>query len=244
VVILVAGLLFIVVCGKALADYLRRRDPLQRDVVVLLAAPAMLFALSMLQAVTAAPPRPVTAAALILLFGQPFFTLRLLGHVGRVPRWLYPVVVGGWVMTAVPLALLSRPVAQPVVWAAVGAFFAGQLIAALYLVGEAQRRAGAARVRLGLAAAATAAFGAMLLIAATGPQGSRAARPGLAAPPVVRAGIGRADPAAVGRAVRRAAANDLAAIHGNGPGAGRRGRGHGAATRCRRATARGRRCRG
>jgi PAS domain S-box-containing protein len=177
VVILVAGLLFIVVCGKALADYLRRRDPLQRDVVVLLAAPAMLFALSMLQAVTAAPPRPVTAAALILLFGQPFFTLRLLGHVGRVPRWLYPVVVGGWVMTAVPLALLSRPVAQPVVWAAVGAFFAGQLIAALYLVGEAQRRAGAARVRLGLAAAATAAFGAMLLIAATGPQGSRAARP-------------------------------------------------------------------
>jgi len=176
-VILVAGLLFAAVCAHALAGYLRRRDPLQRDVVVVFAAPAMLFALSMVRAVTAAPPRPVTAVALVLLFGQPFFTLRMVGQVGRVPRWLYPVVVGGWVSTATPLAVLPRPLPRPVIWVAVGVFFAGQLIAALYLASEARRRAGAARVRLGLAAAATAAFGAMLLIAPSGPVGNRAARP-------------------------------------------------------------------
>jgi hypothetical protein len=67
------------------------------------------------------------------------------------------VVVGGWVLTAVPLALLPRPLPRLAVWAAVGVFFAGQLIAALYLASEARRRAGAARVRLGLAAAATVA---------------------------------------------------------------------------------------
>jgi PAS domain S-box-containing protein len=177
VVILVAGLLFAAVCGHALVGYLRRRDPLQRDVVVVFAAPAMLFALSMVQAVTAAPPRWMTAVALVLLFAQPYFTLRLVGQVGRVPRWLYPMVLGSWVVTAGPLAVLPRPLSRSVVWVAVTVFFAGQLIAAGYLAGEARRRAGAARVRLGLAAAATAAFGAVLLIAAWGPAGSRAARP-------------------------------------------------------------------
>jgi PAS domain S-box-containing protein len=174
--ILVAGLLFAAVLAHALVGYLRRRDPLQRDVAVVFGAPAMLFALSMVRAVSTAPPRWVTAAAVVLLFGQPYLTLRLVGHVGRVPRWLYPVAVGGWVLTAAPLALLPRPLPRPVVWLAVGVFFAGQLIAAGYLAGEARRRAGAARVRLGLAAAATAGFGTILLIAASGPAGSRLAR--------------------------------------------------------------------
>jgi PAS domain S-box-containing protein len=177
VVILVAGLLFAAVLVHAVVGFLRRRDPLQRDVVVVFAAPAMLFALSMVRAVTAAPPRWVTAIAMVLLFAQPYFTLRLVGQVGRVPRWLYPLVVGGWVVTAAPLAVLPRPLPRPVVWVAVAVFFAGQLMAAGFLAGEARRRAGAAGVRLGLAAAATAAFGAVLLIAAWGPAGGRAARP-------------------------------------------------------------------
>jgi PAS domain S-box-containing protein len=177
VVIVVAGLLFAAVLVHAVAGFLRRRDPLQRDVVLVFAAPAMLFALSMVRAVTAAPPRWVTAVAMVLLFAQPYFTLRLVGQVGRVPRWLYPMAVGGWMLTAAPLAVLPRPLPQPVVWVAVTVFFAGQSIAAGYLAGEARRRAGAARVRLGLAAAATVAFGAMLLIAASGPAGGRAARP-------------------------------------------------------------------
>ena len=175
--ILVAGLLFAAVLGHALVGYARRRDPLQRDVVLVFAAPAMLFALSMVRALISVPPRWVTAAALVLLFAQPYFTLRLVGQVGRVPRWLYPVTVSCWVLTAAPMAVLPRPLPRPVVWLTVGVFFAGQLIAAGYLAGEARRRAGAARVRLGLAAAATAVFGAVLLIAASGPAGSRAARP-------------------------------------------------------------------
>ena len=174
---LVAGLLFAAVLGHALAGYLRRRDPLQRDVVVVLGAPAMLFALSLVRALTSAPPRWVTAAALVLLFGQPYFTLRLVGQVRRLPWWVYPVAIAGWVLTAAPFVVLDPPLPPPVVWATVGMFFAGQLTAAVYLAMEARRRAGAARVRLALAAAATAVFGAVLLIASSGTAGSRAARP-------------------------------------------------------------------
>jgi PAS domain S-box-containing protein len=176
-VTLVAGLLFAAVLGHALVGCLWRRDPLQRDVVLVFAAPTMLFALSLVRAVMSTPPRWMTVVALVLLFGQPYFTLRLVGQVRRLPGGVYPAAIAGWVLTAVPFAVVRPPLPRPVVWVAVGLFFAGQLTAAVFLAAAARRRAGAARVRLALAAAATAVFGALLLIASSGPAGSRAARP-------------------------------------------------------------------
>ncbi|MEN3304143.1 MAG: hypothetical protein V7603_345 [Micromonosporaceae bacterium] len=176
VVALAVGL-FAAVFARTLVAYLRRRDPVQRDVVIVFAAVAMLFVLSVVRAWVEHPPRLVTDVALAALFGQPFFTLRLVGRVRRLPGWLYPVAVAGWVGTVGALVVVRPPLPRPLVWAVVGVFCVGELTAAGYFGAQAVRRAGAARVRLAYAAAATALLGVSLLIAAAGPAGSRAARP-------------------------------------------------------------------
>src|SRR3954471_24467493 len=60
--------------------YLRRRDPLLRDVMWLFASVAMLFLLGLVRVFVGRPPRPVVILAIALLLAKPLFTLRLVSR--------------------------------------------------------------------------------------------------------------------------------------------------------------------
>ncbi|MEV7629232.1 PAS domain S-box protein [Actinoplanes sp. NPDC089786] len=148
--------------------YLRRRDPLLRDVMLVFAAVAVLFVLGVVRVLIGPPPQVVAASASALLLAQPVLTLRLVGRLRSVPQWLQVAAVAGWVLTTLPVVVLPAPLPPPVVWPAVGVFCAVEAVAAGLLAAEARRRAGAARARLQYAAAGTALFGVTLLIAGGG----------------------------------------------------------------------------
>ena len=75
--------LFALVFVQALVAYLRRRDPVQRDVMLVFAAVAMLFVLDVARTVLGEPPALLRAVSLVMFFAQPYFTLRLLQRVRR-----------------------------------------------------------------------------------------------------------------------------------------------------------------
>ncbi|BBH67796.1 hypothetical protein ACTI_44810 [Actinoplanes sp. OR16] len=149
--------------------YLRRRDPLLRDVMLMFAAVAMLFVLGLVRLFVGAPPQPVMILAIGLLLAKPVFTLRLVGRLRPLRSWCLPVAGALWVLSSVPvLVSATRPIPRPAVWPAVIVFFAVEMVAAWLLAVEARRRGGAARARLWFASAGTGLFGAALMLSATG----------------------------------------------------------------------------
>jgi signal transduction histidine kinase/CheY-like chemotaxis protein len=100
------------------------------------------------------------------------------------------VALIAYLVTAIPLVLLPRPIPVALTLAAVGTFAVTEFLAAGYLGVEARRRTGGARFRLALAAAATALFGGALLIAGAGAAGAGAAGAVLARVAALLAAIG------------------------------------------------------
>ncbi|WP_242624651.1 hybrid sensor histidine kinase/response regulator [Krasilnikovia cinnamomea] len=149
-------------------EYLRRRDPLLRAVMLVIGAVAMLFVIGVLRVAFGVLPQSVTVLFSLLLLGQPFFVVQLMSRVRPVPRWLLAAALAGWAATAVPVAVLEHPMPRPAAMAVVTVFFAVQTMASVLLAAEARRRGGAARIRLWCAAAGTLLFGVALLIAGGG----------------------------------------------------------------------------
>jgi PAS domain S-box-containing protein len=150
-------------------SYLRRRDPLLRDVMWMFASVAMLFFLGLIRVFAGAPSRSVMAVAIALLLAKPLFTLRLVSRVRPMPSWWWPATLVAWLLSVVPVLVSSAgPLPRRQVWPAVIVFFAVETTAAWLLGVEARRRGGAARARLWSAAAGTGLFGAALLISAGG----------------------------------------------------------------------------
>jgi signal transduction histidine kinase/CheY-like chemotaxis protein len=177
--VLLVEALFALVFGWALVSYLRRRDPLLRDVTLVFAAVAVLFVLALVRELAGEPPRLVSASASALLLGQPFLILRMVRRIRRVPGWAYWGSLVGWVGTAVPLVVTPGPLPAPLMLAVVLVFVVGELTAAVLLGVEARRRAGAPRTRLALAALATGLFAVAILVAGAGaadPQTAAVAR--------------------------------------------------------------------
>lgn len=165
-------LLFVLVFVASLVDYARRRDPLSRDLVAVFGAVAALFVLQLVPLVFGATPAWLAAAGVALLLAQPLFTLRLAGRLRSVPRIVGIAALIGYLATAIPLAVLPSPRPVALTLAAVGVFVVTGLLAAGYLALEARRRTGAARIRLALAAGATALFAAAILAAGAGSAGA------------------------------------------------------------------------
>jgi signal transduction histidine kinase/DNA-binding response OmpR family regulator len=159
--------LFALVFAQALAAYLRRRDPVQRDVMAVFSAAAMLFVLDLARQFLGEPPQVLRMAALILLFAQPYLTLRLVHRVHPGPRWLQVVAFVAFVVSAVPV-LTSRQLSLPELLGILGLFAAGQTTAAFLLAREAGARTGSPRARFGVAAVSTALFGMGILAASVG----------------------------------------------------------------------------
>jgi signal transduction histidine kinase/DNA-binding response OmpR family regulator len=159
--------LFALVFVQALAAYLRRRDPVQRDVMAVFSAAAMLFVLDLAREFLGEPPRALRTAALILLFAQPYLTLRLVHRVRPGPRALQVVAFVAFVISVVPV-LLSRHLSLPELLGILGIFVTGQTTAAVLLAREAGARTGSPRVRFAIAAVSTALFGMGILAASVG----------------------------------------------------------------------------
>jgi len=160
--------LFLLIFVWAAVGYLRRRDPLLRDVMLIFGAVAMLFVLGVLRLALGTPTRPVAGLVTGVLLGQPFFTLRLVSRLRAVPSWAIWGAIAAWIASAVPVLVLARPLARPVVWAVVMLFFLVEALAAALLAVDARRRGGAARIRLACAALGTGLFGATMVLAGAG----------------------------------------------------------------------------
>lgn len=148
--------------------YLRERDPLLRDVMWIFAAVSMLFVLALFRWLVGEPFWPARGIVWALLLAQPFLTMRLVSRLRPVPGWLLTAAAIAWILCAIPVAILPRPLPAQVVWPCVIVFFAGEAVAAWLFAVEARRHGGAARSRLWCAAAGTALFGTALLLAGGG----------------------------------------------------------------------------
>ena len=82
IVELLFGILFV----ATLSSYVRRRDALSRDVMLIFASLAGLFVVAGIAAFGVTLPDPVTGAALALLLAQPVLTLRLAHRLHRSPN--------------------------------------------------------------------------------------------------------------------------------------------------------------
>ncbi len=159
--------LFALVFVRSLIAYLKDRDPVQRDLMAVFSAVAMLFVLDVIRRVFGQPPAAVRAAALILLFAQPYFTLRLIHRIRPVPRWLQLAAVAGVAINTM-LVLSAPKLSRGALIGVLIIFISVQTTAAVLLARGARGRTGSARIRFGIAAAATALFGFALFATASG----------------------------------------------------------------------------
>ncbi|OLB79379.1 MAG: hypothetical protein AUI14_10500 [Actinobacteria bacterium 13_2_20CM_2_71_6] len=167
--------LFVLVFVRALAAYVVRRDPLQRDVTLVFTAMAVLFVIALVRTFIPHAPRLVDIVATVLLLAQPYLTLRLVARLRRVPRWLMWAALVGWLVSSAPIVPYGAPLPPLAVLLLVVVFVVTEIVASGYFLAEAVRRAGAPRVRMLGAALAT-----MLFAIAIAVSGSGAGHPALA----------------------------------------------------------------
>ncbi|GAA3337736.1 hypothetical protein GCM10020358_15150 [Amorphoplanes nipponensis] len=168
-VLLAAEFTFAVLFLRALIGYLRRRDPLQRDVTLVFAPCTVLFCADVARRLHEGPlPAWVSVITLTALLAQPYLTVRLAARLRSVPRWLQRGVLLVLGTVAVWLAFEPWPLHPVQLSAAVTAFLTAELIAAALLFGKARTRTGANRARLMIAAGATGAFGLMIVLIGIG----------------------------------------------------------------------------
>jgi signal transduction histidine kinase/DNA-binding response OmpR family regulator len=168
-VLLAAEVTFGVLFVRSLLRYLRRRDPLQRDIALVFVPPALLFAVNFVDLVADLPAGARLVSTVVLL-AQPYLTVRLATRLRSVPRWLNATVLLTYVFALAAVVLAGVPLPPPVLLVAVAAFLTGEAIAAGLLLGKARTRTGANRARLRIAAGATVAFGVMIVLIGVGAQ--------------------------------------------------------------------------
>jgi signal transduction histidine kinase/DNA-binding response OmpR family regulator len=168
-VLLAAEFTFAVLFLRALLGYLRRRDPLQRDVTLVFAPCTILFGVDVVRLLNGGPAQAwVGPVTMTVLLAQPYVTVRLAGRLRRVPRWLDRSVLTVLLVLAVPVIFGPRPFPAPAMLAVVLTFLGCELVPAALLFGKARTRRGANRARLMIAAGATVAFGLMIVLIGLG----------------------------------------------------------------------------
>jgi signal transduction histidine kinase/DNA-binding response OmpR family regulator len=160
VVELLFGLLFV----SAVVRYIRRRDPLSLDVMLIFGSMAMLFAIGHLATLIGPLPTWADGAALAFLLAQPWLTLRLVNRLHAMHRAVRIGATVAYFGTALPLLFIPLKQAAVLVLAAIAVFIISDLAAAFYLNQEARHRVGSARARLTAAAAASGLLAFALLV--------------------------------------------------------------------------------
>jgi signal transduction histidine kinase/DNA-binding response OmpR family regulator len=142
------GLLFL----ATLVEFVRRRDALSRDVMLIFGSIAMLFLLAGVSVVVGTLPDWVNGIGVGFLLAQPLLTLRLANRISPISRPVMLAATFAFGLVALPLAVLPRPMELLWVLGGVVVFIVTDLLAAFYLARDARRRVGAARWRLAAAA--------------------------------------------------------------------------------------------
>jgi signal transduction histidine kinase/CheY-like chemotaxis protein len=152
------GLLFLWAAWVAV----RRHDALARDVVLVFTPITLLLAAGVVRQVVGPLPGWVSAVTTLFLLAQPVFSVKLVSDIRVLPRGTVKLAAAAFVASAVALVLGAREFPALVYVAAIAVFIVTELVAAAYLIAEAAGRSGAARIRLVVAAVATAAVAACL----------------------------------------------------------------------------------
>ena len=160
-------LLFSAVFVGALLEYVRRRDPVNRDVALTFSPFIGLALLSGWRVVLGTPPVILSVAASLLLFAQPVFALHLVSLIRPIPRRVLVGAAGLLIASLAPLAIIRSAGAISAL-PLLGAFSLVELLTAGYLAAEARRRRGPGRIRLGLASGSTVLFAVSLLTTGAG----------------------------------------------------------------------------
>ncbi|GIJ45649.1 hypothetical protein Val02_25350 [Virgisporangium aliadipatigenens] len=172
-IFVVAGL-FLLVFVRAVTGYVRTGDRLHAATILVFLSVGTLYFLQVAR-VFVVLPEWISVAALVLLLGQPVFTLRLVALV----RPLSPYVTGSWIAAWIAVGgavVLTYPLTDAMAVVFVGYFVLGEAVAAAFLAGEVRRRAGAPRVRLSAAAIATGLFALGMFLAGAGRYAGDAAQ--------------------------------------------------------------------
>lgn len=172
---LLFGLTFVLVAR----EYLVRRDPVSRDVVLAFAALGLTFVLDLWRRAIGAPPAPISVVVGALLLLQPLFVLHLVSLVRPVGRGVIPAATA-LLLGSVVLAVVFRSDAR-VAGLAMVVFVGLELLCAAWLLVEARQRRGPSAVRLGLAGVSTGLFAAALVSAGLGAASSAVSAPATAA---------------------------------------------------------------
>ena len=165
------GLLFVWSVWVAVS----RRDVLARDVALVLAPIAVILASGPLRTALGGLPSWVTIGTTIFLLAQPLFSLKLVSDIRGLPPRVLPLATAAVAACCVAIVATNG---IPATLVGIAVFVLTELVAAGYLALEAHRRTGAARVRLAVAALATAAVAGALLtlgVSAAGPDAQIAA---------------------------------------------------------------------
>ncbi len=168
-VLLAAEFTFAVLFLRALLGYLRRRDPLQRDIMLVFLPCTLLFSVDITRRlVDHVLPVGVSMIASIVLLAQPYLTVRLAARLRAVPRLLDHLIFVAYLAVAVPIFIAPRPLQPGHLIAMMVAFITSELVAAGLLFDKARRRTGANKARLMTAAGATLMFGGAMVFIGLG----------------------------------------------------------------------------
>jgi signal transduction histidine kinase/CheY-like chemotaxis protein len=148
--------------------YVRAPDPTRRDVALIFTAMGVLFIRDMARELFGPLPTPLNTTASALQYLMPYLTLRLTAQLRPVPTWLLRGTLAVYVGQVVVLVLRGTPPSRASVAVVTGAFVVTGSLAAAALATGARPRAGSPRVRMLLAAVATALFVIAVAVAATG----------------------------------------------------------------------------
>ncbi|HEX5148003.1 MAG TPA: response regulator [Candidatus Limnocylindrales bacterium] len=189
-ILYLAEIIFFVLFVATLAEYLHRRDPVSRDVMLSFSALAVLFVVSLWKDLGGGAPDAISGVAGGLFILQPVFTLHLVSLIRRVPPRLF--WAGTLLLVATGLPVVALQIENPILTAGAAIAFIGlQSAAAVYLLLEAGRRKGPSAARMALAAGATGIFAAALLVSMAGNAASQSAAGTVAASVLaVVAGLG------------------------------------------------------
>ena len=122
--------LFVLVFLRTLVAYLARRDRLQRDVMLVFGAMAVLFVIGLVRKLVPSAPVLFDTLASAMLLAQPFLTLRLAARLRRVPRWLLAAAFLGWAVSSGLLVPYGAKLPPPGVLFLVAVFVVTELVAA------------------------------------------------------------------------------------------------------------------
>src|SRR2546426_5623793 len=95
---------------QSFVTYLRRRDPVQRDLTLVFAPFTSLLVLEVIRRVQGVADLPLVVmyVAVTLLLAQPYLTMRLVRTLRPVPRWAMRVAFCIFAVTTAPFYFLGQ----------------------------------------------------------------------------------------------------------------------------------------